>query len=178
MRSIQTAKELDTYYVSPDPWGYYQNKHDAARKSILLEAIKAYAFGRALDIGCGNGFLTESFPATEIIGIDISSEAIVEAKSRSRNKHISYVAASLFELPNLDLGAFDCVLITGVLYEQYIGNAHPLVYKIVDGLLAEGGILVSVHIDDWYFARFPYSLTNKRTYRYRSYRHLLEIYRK
>lgn len=178
MRKVQTAEKLDAHYVSPDPWGYYKSKHDAARKSILLDAIKSYTFSRTLDIGCGNGFITESFPAARVTGIDISGEAIAEARSRSKSDRITYIAGSLFQLPKLDLGTFDCVLITGVLYEQYIGNSYPLIYKLVDSLLEQGGTLISVHIDNWYFARFPYSRVHRRSYPYREYRHLLEIYRK
>lgn len=178
MSRIQTALEINAHYKSEDPWGYYGNKHDSARKKILLSSVKEFSFVKALDVGCGNGFITESFPARSIVGVDVSEEAIKEAQRRSANPNIEYQACSLFQLSPDQLGLFDCILITGVLYDQYIGKSLPLVYRLLDNLLRENGILISVHIDEWYLARFPYSRIHKQRYKYREFNHVLEIYRK
>ena len=67
-------------------------------------------------------------------------------------------------------------MITGVLYPQYIGESKSLVYRIIDDLLAPDGILISVHINEWYSARFPYLRLKESYYSYREYTHLLETY--
>ena len=70
------------------------------------------------------------------------------------------------------------MVITGVLYPHYIGNSLPLVYDIVGGFIAPGGLLASVHIENWYEARFPLARTHVLRYPYRDYVHLLELYRR
>lgn len=178
MKKVQSADELNAYYTNEDPWGYYTNREDSNRKLVLLSAIKGLSFSRALDIGCGNGFITRAIPAREVIGVDISENAIKEARRRAGDTHVRYETCSLFELSPSRLGLFDCILITGVLYNQYIGKALPLVYMLLDEMLEEDGTLISVHIEEWNFARFPYAIIHKQRYRYREYNHLLEIYRK
>ena len=175
---VQSQRELDEFYATKDPWGYFSSPHDRSRKQILLAELSQHTLGRVLDIGCGNGFITDGIEAGQVVGVDLSESAIREARSRSTSPAARYLSGSLFDLPSMDLGRFDAVIITGVLYEQYIGRSLPLVYQIVDELLANGGLLVSVHIEGWYFARFPYPLVKAIRYRYREYGHVLETYRK
>ena len=169
---------LEAFYAKADPWGYFSNPHDISRQRILANELSRFELTRVLDIGCGNGFITETIDAKEVIGIDISESAIREADDRSTNSRTKYLAGSLFDLPALDIGQFDAVLITGVLYSQYIGNSHPLVCMLVDRVLKPGGTLISVHIDEWYQFRFPYPIVRSMRYAYREYTHLMEIYRK
>lgn len=175
----QSKRAIDEFYKGRnDPWGYFSNDDDSSRREILVAELAALRPVRALDIGCGNGFVTEKIPAQEVVALDISGSAIHEARARAVSPHIKYEEASLFDLGRCSFGKFDLVLVTGVLYGQYIGSSLPLVYQLVDEVLLEGGALVSVHIDGWYFARFPYPLVRSRRYSYREYTHLLEVYRK
>jgi len=174
----QSKLQIDSFYSKDDPWGYFTNEHDYRRREIIVSELRKYNLIRALDIGCGNGFVSEGIPAKNVVAVDISDAAIEEARRRSGSASIDYRRASLFELPSLDLGSFDCILITGVIYEQYIGKSLPLIYQLVDELLAPGGVLACVHIDEWSLARFPYALIKTTRYKYRQYTHLLEVYRK
>lgn len=178
MVKLSTKAGLDRFYSDADPWGYFKNPHDLSRQRILLDELSRFNLGRVLDIGCGNGFITNMIEAEEVVGIDISTSAIQAARECAPSPRIKFIAGSLFDLPSLDLGQFDTVIITGVLYPQYIGQAHSLVYLLTDQVLRKEGTLVSVHIDEWYQARFPYALTRALRYSYREYTHLLEIYRK
>jgi len=138
-------------------------------------------FRSALDIGCGHGFLTRDLPATKIIGVDISNKAIEQAKklSSTTKRMVSYQQGDLFSLGTLfKADQFDLAVITGVLYPQYIGQANTLAYYHIDRVLKPGGILVSVHIDDWYTAKFPYLMIKQYFYNYLTYMHRLEIYTK
>lgn len=174
----QQPAQIDAEYGTEDPWGYFRNPHDQARKEILVSTLGEYRLSRVLDIGCGNGFITQAIRAESIVGLDISQNAIDEAIGRDPQRRIDYRCCSLFDVPALALGQFDCILITGVLYGHYIGKSLPLVYRIIDECLGASGVLVSVHIDEWYFARFPYARVKAQRYAYRTYTHLLEIYRK
>jgi len=148
---------------------------DRVRKSVLLSELPQRGYQNTLDIGCGQGFVTRDLPGEHILGVDISDEAINRARS-IQDSRLEFKQLSLFELTNeLDM-QFDLIVITGVLYSQYIGRAHNLVYHVIDSILADNGILVSVHIDSWYSARFPYLMLKQHYYPYREYTHRLEVY--
>lgn len=173
--SIQSREELESWYRIPDPWGYESNTDDLNRRAMLLSVLPKKRYERVLDIGCGDGFVTHRLPGAVILGVDLSEKAIEYAKRRE-TPHIEYRRLSLFELPAARLGHFDLVVITGVLYPQYVGNGHLLAYTIVDDLLESGGHLVCAHIAEWYRSRFPYVTVSREYYRYREYSHILEVY--
>jgi len=173
---IQSKTELDSWYNVADPWSYEGNPSDNYRRSTLLSEIDQLSPSSILDIGCGDGFITNALKADEVIGVDYSSAA-VELARKNAGKSTEYVEGSILDLDFLDK-KFDLILITGVLYPQYIGNARTHVYSQVDRLLKSGGHLVSVHISDWYDSRFPYFLKKVLGYQYREYQHILEVYHK
>lgn len=175
---LQPGDELDRWHADVDPWGYEQDPEDGRRKAMLLGAIPQREYRSVLDIGCGQGFVTRDLPGMHVTGVDVSAAAVAHA-ARLRSERLEFQVADIFTLPQ-DLGSrqFDLIIVTGVLYEQYIGRARTLVYLSVDRVLEPGGILISVHIDEWYTARFPYTLVAQQAYPYRQYHHRLEVYRK
>ena len=172
---IQSLDDLENWHKEKDPWGYEDNLEDEKRKSILLNHIPEKTYNRVLDIGCGQGFITQSLPGNHVFGVDISQEAIKFAKQRE-TPNLNFKQASIFHLQDIFTEKFDLIIITGVLYKQYIGRSSSLIYLIIDDLLQEGGNLVSVHIEEWYQSRFPYLKVNELQYPYRSYSHKLEVY--
>lgn len=178
MGVLQSIEELEKWYEKPDPWDYENNPDDLRRRAMLLSILPEKKYKKILDIGCGDGFVTVRLPGEEIIGIDISANAIGHARKNAL-PHIKYHQCSLFDLPGLGWGqSFDLIVITGVLYPQYVGNSESLAYIIVDDLLQPGGHLVSCHIEEWYRARFPYITLECEYYPYREYTHVLEVYLK
>ncbi|WP_026947192.1 class I SAM-dependent methyltransferase [Algoriphagus marincola] len=175
---FQNKKDLEDWYKVSDPWGYEKNKDDLIRKKILLSEIPNREYVNVLDIGCGEGFITKELPGEKILGVDISENAISFAKENIGSPRIEFLSCDLFDLPNKVEIKFDLIIITGVLYSQYIGNSNSLIYLIIDQLLKKNGVLVSVHIDEWYKSRFPYLLINEYYYSYREYSHILEVYQK
>ncbi len=174
---MQSKDELENWYSEADPWQYYGNPSDRMRKARILSALPRLEYENVLDIGCGNGFITNDLPGKDIIGIDLS-QRVVDWANTGSPKHVHYVCASLFDLPELDLPAMDLVVITGVLYPQYIGEAVRLAYVLIDNLLKPGGILTSSHIYEWYRARFPYLTVSREYFPYREYSQVLEVYAK
>lgn len=174
--AIQSGTELDQWYSTADPWGYEDHPDDQKRKKLLLGELPDKEYKSVLDIGCGNGFITKDLPGESVTGVDLSEEAIRYAcYHEAQNRR--YLVGSIFDLARLFSGnTFDLIVITGVLYPQYIGHANSLVYLIIDQLLEQGGILASVHIDDWATARFPYLLFKAKIYDYRQFLHRMEIY--
>ncbi len=180
--TIQTADELNIFYGQKDPWEYHDNPHDILRKEYLLNALPKQSYKRVLDIGCGNGFVTHDLPGQLVLGCDFSSKAIHWAQSQTpsdKDKNIHFFEASIFDLLSVPhLGTFDLIVITGVLYKQYIGRGVVIIQSIIDKLLNPSGILVSCHISDWHYCPFPYPLIDKTLYTYREYSHQLEVYKK
>lgn len=179
---IQSLEDLEKWYKKNDPWDYESSPDDLKRRDILISEIPVKKYNNVLDIGCGHGFITRKLPGNHILGVDISKGAVRQAKriKKDDNKRITYQQGSIFDLLNI-IGSkpkFDLIVITGVLYPQYLGNSLNLVYFIIDELLTPGSILISVHIDEWYRASFPYFLIKEHFYSYRQFNHRLEIYKK
>ncbi len=171
---IQTKEELEDWYSESDPWGYYNNPQDKMRKARILSVI--HKLNRnVLDIGCGNGFLTNGLPGRKIVGLEISEKAVTWANDHA-SPNVSYLRGSSFDLPDLDFPQMDLIVITGVLYPQYIAESHRLVYILIDRILKPGGILLCSHIFDWYKMRFPYLTISREYFAYREYSQVLEVY--
>lgn len=180
MSEVQTAQDLDRFYADEDPWNYRDHPDDQRRLDEIRGLLSGHRFQSALDIGCGNGFVTTALPAEKVLGIDLSSAAIGWAKKRAESlrdaNRFSFEVQSIFDIDTLSEEAFDLVVITGVLYPQYIGRGFSLIRLKVDRILARGGTLLSCHIDDWTRFRFPYTLTDQSLYPYRDYTHRIEVF--
>ena len=105
---MQPFKEINDYYKTLDPWNYQRNPEDQVRKQIILDRIYNLDvdFEKALDLGCGEGWITKDLPAKEIFGYECSDNA-----------------ASRFP-PNVNRvlrpeGDYDLILATGVMYYHY-----------------------------------------------------------
>ena len=74
---MEQYNEIENWYKKEDPWGYKTNPNDLARKSEIIHSLLSLniKFNRALDIGCGEGWITKDLPAKEIDGIEISNNA-------------------------------------------------------------------------------------------------------
>jgi 2-polyprenyl-3-methyl-5-hydroxy-6-metoxy-1,4-benzoquinol methylase len=172
---IQPLSELEEWHKEEDPWNYNKNQDDKYRLDFLLSEIPKRDYKNVLDIGCGQGFITTKLPGKKIHGVDISNQAIKHAKKKS-SESVTFSQGSIFNLNNLGNNKFDLIIITGVLYPQYIGMSSSLIYLILNSLLNKDGILVCVHIDEWYNCQFPFLKLKQRFYPYREFNHKLEVY--
>lgn len=130
---MQTKEDLELWYSEPDKWGYFSNVEDKRRleKIIYMLGWGKKIYKRAIDIGCGEGFITEHLPAEEIHGLDISDNAL--------NRLPDNV------LPVQEpIGKYDLVVSTGTLYAQY---DHEAMYKLIMSCASEY-ILIG-GISDW-----------------------------
>lgn len=174
---VQSKEELESWYSKEDPWEYENNPQDTMRKARILSVIPQNSYENVLDIGSGNGFLTRDLPGKHIIGLEISEKAVEWAR-KTAPAHVTYRAGSLFDLQDLDLPPMDLIVITGVLYPQYLGPANRLAILLIDQILKPGGILVTSHIYSWLKIRFPYYTISREYFAYREYSQVLEVYYK
>jgi hypothetical protein len=105
---MQTIEELEKFYEKEDPWEFKTHPDDQKRKDKILMACRDFGpYKQALDIGCGEGWITKDLPAKKIFGHECS----VNARSRWPKK-IKDIALN-------DTDKCDLVVATGVLYPQY-----------------------------------------------------------
>jgi SAM-dependent methyltransferase len=179
---VQPVAALDEIYAVEDPWNYNETPDDSARTVRLLTALPNRRYHRVLDVGCGNAFVTLRLPGSEVLGLDISARAIEWARRRAAERpdsnRFSFEVCSIFDLDPFRLGRFDLVVLSGVLYPQYIGGGFSFIRIVVDNVLRSGGILASAHIDDWCLWRFPYTLFYADLSPYRQYVQRLELFEK
>lgn len=130
---MQTKQELEDWYSEKDRWGYFENPEDANRLKQILYLLgwgqKRYT--RALDIGCGEGFITAHLPADEIHGLDLSDNAL---------KRLPPSVNAV----NSPLGKYDLVISTGTLYKQY---DHESIYKTI--IQSASKYILIGGISDW-----------------------------
>lgn len=158
---MQSKPELDDWYTNPDPWGYRTNPDDILRRNIIREVLLPLApFERALDIGCGEGFITSYLPAMKLDGIELSDTAAARLHPRIRRVHE----------PD---GRYDLVVATGVLYAQY---EWPLLTGWI--LSAAQNIVLTCHIKDWELNELPADRqVHVEEFPYREYTQVLRLYR-
>lgn len=104
-RVIQTKAQLEQRYEEPDPWNVQTHPVDAYRKHRILKAMPG-RYGRALDIGAGEGWISKDLPADVIEAIELSDAAAWR---------FPYNVARVLE-PS---GSYDLILAAGVFYEHY-----------------------------------------------------------
>lgn len=102
---MQSKEELENWYRFPDPWAYETTQDDLDRKQKIID-ILPFEYLRAIDIGCGEGFVTRDLPAIEIHGIEISD--LAAGRLPWNVKRVTEPE-----------GLYDLVMTTGTLYAQY-----------------------------------------------------------
>ncbi|PIC23905.1 hypothetical protein B9Z55_017436 [Caenorhabditis nigoni] len=107
------------------------------KEHIVTDLIKAIENGiieklesgaaRVLDVGCGNGFhlslLAEHYPKTDFIGLDISSDAMKQAKERKMTsgesfKNLKFLECDAAKIPDGWTNSFDLVLMFDACHDQ------------------------------------------------------------
>lgn len=154
---IQSKEDLERWYSQSDRWGYFHEPDDSIRLKNILRILGYY--DSAIDIGCGEGFITRHLPSKVIYGLDISENAM----SRLPDNVIP------IKEPN---GKHDLVISTGTLYQQY---NHKQIYDwIVDS--AKHHVLIG-GIKDW-LVDYPFGeILQTIEFKYREYTQKITLYK-
>ncbi|MBW0101205.1 trans-aconitate 2-methyltransferase [Pseudonocardia sp. KRD291] len=132
----------DRLYRRPNPYGIDANDYEQQKYDRVVEALAGRRFGRVLEVGCGEGDLSERLAGhtDDLVGVDISDAAVARARHR--------VPSATFEtrtLPGaMPEGTFDLIVCTDVLYYW-----EPVTLRVgLDRLLERlrpGGMLLAYH---------------------------------
>jgi tRNA G46 methylase TrmB len=153
---MQSKEELENWYLTEDPWGYKINLDDLHRKNKILSILDNYE--TALDIGCGEGFVTTHLPATKIFGIELSDNASLRLPSNVNRL-------------NEPSGKYELVITTGTLYQQY--NHQQITQWIKES--ASHHILVG-GIKDWIIWSDFGKIIKEIEFQYREYTQIVRLY--
>lgn len=137
---MDIAEEMDGLYSeSTDPWKYLRIN----RFPILYGLVEQFSNkGRMLEVGCGEGILSEGIPdmlKDNYVGIDVSEVAVSRARVRHYDKKgMSWIVG---DISTYD---FDCKFSTIVVSDvyPYLNDVLSVHSKIV-GLLLKGGVLIA-----------------------------------
>jgi 2-polyprenyl-3-methyl-5-hydroxy-6-metoxy-1,4-benzoquinol methylase len=134
-----------SYESQQDPWGYstpWGTEHLQIISEILDRASPNH-FGRALDVGCGEGWITEAIASRcdSLLGVDIVLVALERARSRCRQwPHVHFADWDLQREPAF--GMFDLIIFTGVL-ECFRSLREFRIARVkIVGMLAPGAHLL------------------------------------
>jgi SAM-dependent methyltransferase len=116
---MRSQEDWEKWYTQPNPWGTEGTVTDLVRTEILLDRLKHASFTNTLDLGCGEGVLTNVMSALSrhTLAVDISSRAIERA--RSRFPGIDFRQGELLDViiqPDIRAVPFDLILVSEVLY--------------------------------------------------------------
>ncbi len=139
----QSRDDLEAGYKTPDPWGYKKSPVDWQRRDHILKALDPFIpppqnvqnlarFSKALDIACGEGWISQYLPAFLIDGIEISDTAASRFPPNVNRVHYP------------DLLKYDLVVATGCLYDHYD------VDTLIDWInIAAKDVILICNIADW-----------------------------
>lgn len=116
---MRSQQEWEKWYAEPNPWGTDGSDKDLVRIDVLFERLKYARFANVLDVGCGEGRLTNALStvAHKSYGIDIAANALERA--RTRYPHIDFRQGDLLDVvkrPDIAAIPFDFIAASEVLY--------------------------------------------------------------
>jgi len=111
---------------------------DVFQLNKLLEALQLKPDVRVLDLGCGNGLITEYLQnrtGARFYGVDISAEAIGQAQNRTKNNRLAFGVGNMNRL-QFEPQTFDCAISIDTLY--YVNSLEETLKQIM-ATLKPGG---------------------------------------
>ena len=142
-------------FSEQDPWAYVTSEYEQTKYKRQIAAIDEHTDDpqRILEIGCAEGvhseMLLEVFPDAELLGIDVSEQAITRARERLDAERAEFVAADAFEYIGEIDESFDVILWSECMFFMGDTVSVPEMFRymgsVVD-LLTARGVLVSANM--------------------------------
>lgn len=135
---MQPKEEIEASYVHPDPWMYKSSPADKIRKRYIVEVARLMCLEiadpiRTLDIGAGEGWITEHLPGHVLHAMEISDNAAARIP-----KNVTRVMEPQ--------GKYNLIVATGVWYAHYdIGLFLRILLEHANGIVLISGIADWIH---------------------------------
>ncbi len=154
---MQTKQELENWYQKTDPWSYKTNDDDLYRKHRITKVLKKHCKGKSIvDIGAGEGWLTQFLPFEKIYATEISDTA----RARFPDNVKTWQGEEV-----------DVAITCGTLYAQY--NHEEMAKQIKE---AQAKYIVVAGIDDWLIDYDFGKVIHQEKYPYREFTQRLTVY--
>jgi SAM-dependent methyltransferase len=168
------------------PWGEISDGLCNWLSKLREEAVVLAPEGRIVEIGCGDGALTSrlSRDSREVIGLDISMEAIKRAKERE-SKNLTFSVHDIERDPLM--GENSLIICEDVLYYIPFVSMKKVARRLSEALLNGGILLVIDYLPEDMETRYYYQLLSQFlapiriepvTYEPESARFMMALYRK
>ena len=133
---------FDHRYKKNDPYMYSSSAYERKKAEDTIGFINDTHYERVLDIGCGEGYLSERLcPISgEILAIDISKMAIERARRRAKHKNINFSAADILALELRQ--RFNLIVCSEVLVYLNPRQIQEVAVRLVNWLEPEGRLLL------------------------------------
>jgi 2-polyprenyl-3-methyl-5-hydroxy-6-metoxy-1,4-benzoquinol methylase len=131
------------YRVDPDPWNFTTSAYEHDKYEATLSALGARRFGRALEVGCSIGVLTERLAGRcdQVLGLDFAPSAI--AAARARCAPYPGVKIEQMQVPRQwPEGRFDLILFSEVLYFLNESDLMEICAHATRSILPGGRVLL------------------------------------
>ncbi len=154
--------------------------------ALRQESIARVPEGRIVEIGCGDGALTSQLSknSREVIGLDISSEAIKRAKEHER-ENLTFSVHNIERDPLV--GQNSLIICEDVLYYIPFISMKKVAKRLSNALILGGILLVIDYLPDDMDTRYYYQLLSRfltpiriepLTYLPENARFILAVYRR
>lgn len=144
-----TARVIfEALYVRRDPWAYRRDAEARRRRALIASVCDDEPASHVVELGCGEGFLTEALAAHPsvgaVTGMDVSSSALRRARRRLAGR-ASLVRADVRRsaIPRADL------IVGADLFYYFTGAQMAAVVAAAVGALDAGGRLALSHPARW-----------------------------
>jgi SAM-dependent methyltransferase len=162
-----SEKAFDLLYSrKSDPFasGVSRYRYQKLKYEKLISFLPKRRYSSVLDVGCGLGpFTRELSPhAGQVMGVDLSEAAVIQARDGSRgHANVRFEQRDIQEIGKIE-EKFDLITVLDVLY--YLPNLSDEMLKSVawqiESLLAPGGLLLLVN--HFFFRVDPASRATRR----------------
>jgi SAM-dependent methyltransferase len=134
----------DVYRANEDPWGFETSTYEREKYATTLAALPRPHYGRAFEIGCSLGVLTEQLAPRcgHLLAVDVTEAPLQRA--RQRCAHLPQVEFRLLRVPDeFPVPAnFDLIMVSEVGYYWSPADLARAADQLVAGLDVGGQILL------------------------------------
>lgn len=110
------------YRQSPDPWQVRTSWYEQRKRELLVACLPQRRYGRALELGCGNGEMTRLLArrCDALVAVDGSPTAVALCQQAVRDEGLDNVRTAVARLPDewplQDGGSCDLIIVSELAY--------------------------------------------------------------